>query len=601
MRLTELKLQNLRAFGSESFDLYDFTTLIGPNNCGKSTVLRAIEILLGQVKPSEEEWNQQAGDVPIRITGRFVDITDEERNAPGVASLVYNAEIQLRLTISRENRDLHYEAYTREEHIEGWSDTWGALGNPIREAASMLGIDGAGFRRKSDKERVRQYIRGNRPDLVEYGDPDWTDEGISINEALKQALPRVELVPAVRDAGDEERITQRKNIFQEILDGCVLPEVEATDEYTEIVARADELSHRMLGNGTGLPETCGACQKITEAASAFIDLDVLLRLETPDIMKALRSGARIRLSDGTETPVGLQGHGAQRALVYALVSYIAEKRAVATDRQRSTVLLFEEPEIHVHPQLLRTLRKALKAVAGKDGWQVVLSTHSPVMVDVGDQPQALVIMRRDRETHQPVRQQLKGDPFADLAEGDAERSMLRATLDFHPTVCEAFFADSVVLVEGDSEIAVLRSADEVLAQLGYEGVNVNETTIVSCGGKWTIVPIARLLRAFGISCKAVHDIDRKGLSEEELADLPPIHPFNANGRIADLLGDGNVFAVDDTLEDILFADDEEPSGKDKPYAAWKQMRAILENGRLADMTELAALFRFVHSVSTDII
>ncbi len=191
MRLAELKIENLRGFHSEAFDIYDFTTLIGPNNCGKSTVLRAIQILLGQVKPIADEWNQAAGDEPIRITAKFVDITEEERNAPGVASLVYNAEILLRLTIQKTSRDLAYEAFTREEHIEGWSDTWGSLSKPLRDAANALEVNGTGFRNKSNKERIRQYIRENHADLVVYGDPSWTDEGISINEALKQALPRV--------------------------------------------------------------------------------------------------------------------------------------------------------------------------------------------------------------------------------------------------------------------------------------------------------------------------------------------------------------------------------------------------------------------------
>jgi len=600
MRLAELTVCGLRGIEDETFTIYDFTTFIGPNNSGKSTVLRGLQLLLNQEKPTIEEWHVDHLEDPITITGRFTDITEEERNIPGIASLVYDAEIRLRLSVTKGDKtpDLHYAAFIRDEHIDGWSDSWRSLSGDIRAVAESLGINGTGWRTKANQERIRERIRENRPELVEYGDADWTDTGISIKQALKQGLPRAEIVPAVRDAKDEGQLTQRKNIFAEILENSILPEVESTDEYRTIIEKADDLSQRMSATGAnGLAETNAISRDITKAAGAVIDLKVLFRLDPPDIKKIIGSNARIHLSDGTETPVHLQGHGAQRTLIYALVRYIARQRATAHEHTRPTILLFEEPEIYIHPQLLRVLRKSLKELSSLPDWQVLVTTHSPVMVDVADVPQSLIIMRRNPQTRAIESTQLDHDPFEDKGGVVSERQMLRATLDFHPTVCEAFFADRAVLVEGDSEAAVLGFAEDALLALTGEACDVESTTIVSCGGKWTIIPIARLLGEFRISCRVIHDLDRKGLSDTELETKLAIHPFKANSRIADVVGVDNVYVVDDTLEDIMFSHGDRPSNKDKPFTAWKRMREILENHELAKMSALADLFRFAFGMN----
>jgi hypothetical protein len=433
---------------------------------------------------------------------------------------------------------------------------------------------------------------------VQYGDADWTDEGISINEALKQGLPQVEIVPAIRDAKDEGQLTQRKNIFAEILKNSILPEVEATVEYNEIVQRAATLSQRMMGTaGEPLQETSRISGEISTCAGEVIDLRVLFRLEPPEIKEIIGDGARIRLSDGTETPIAYQGHGAQRALVYALVRYIAQKRSRTGATTRAIILLFEEPELFVHPQLLRTLRTSLKNLAGVPGWQVVVTTHSPVMIDVADNPQSLVIMRRNEETRQNNAVQLNHDPFAVGGVAQNERAMLRAALDFHPTVCEAFFADHAILVEGDSEVAILRYGQRVLHALTGQEHDTDGVTVVSCGGKWTIVPIARLLGQFSIPFRVIHDMDRKGLTNAQLEAAAAIHPFKANAKIAEVVEADNTFIVEDTLENILYPAADDAPTTDKPYGAWKRMNEILDGNQLPNHEALGRLFRFAFNVA----
>jgi predicted ATP-dependent endonuclease of OLD family len=218
------------------------------------------------------------------------------------------------------------------------------------------------------------------------------------------------------------------------------------------------------------------------------------------------------------------------------------------------------------------------------------------MIDVADKPQSLAILRKPDRVAGISIHQLDRDPFVGDDGIVDERQMLRAALDFHPTVCEAFFADHAVLVEGDSETAIFQFGRTVLPLLLGRDYDVDPYTIVSCGGKWTIIPIARLLILFGIPVKIIHDKDAKGRTTAQLAELPGFHPYNANRRIADVAGADNVFVVDDTLEDILFTDPGERDDEDKPYRAWKRMKELVESNTLNTVPRVVEMIRFAYGV-----
>lgn len=273
-----------------------------------------------------------------------------------------------------------------------------------------------------------------------------------------------------------------------------------------------------------------------------------------------------------------------------LQSQMKEKE---TEYNRGTILLYEEPELFIHPHLMRRLKASLKELADHPNWQVIVTTHSPFLIHVGEDPQSLVILRRKNGFSPPEICYLEHDPFAG-EDQNYEREALRATLDFHPTVCEAFFAQRVVLVEGDTELAVLVHQSELCAWAGLDPLQASNCTVVSCGGKWTIPGMARLLKAFKIPFRVVHDRDRKGRSEENLRLAKGFDPYSANKRIAEIVDPENIMVIDDTFEDILW--DKNPPKKDKPYHAWKRVKELCEEkSNLDHLPELKKLVYFVYS------
>jgi putative ATP-dependent endonuclease of OLD family len=583
MNLSQIEIRNFHSIEYLKLNLYDFSSLIGPNNCGKSTILRAIEIFLNQIKPDKEEWRRGFENENIEIIGTFDNIQDWERDMPGVSGLVNNGIIKLKYTVSQAegNVTTNYECYVKETYITGFSDTWAEVSDQVKEVAQSLGFNnGASWRTKANRERVKEKIISDYPDLVSYGNEKWTSENISIAPALKQAIPQAVIVPAVKDASDETKTTN-KTAFGILLNKIVLPAVQATDEYKELLKIVEKLTDKLTGKSEEKLKTIEELTNdLSNRLSSLIESKALITLTPPDTEKFLGSNTTIKIDDGTETSVNLQGNGLQRALIFSLIEVLAKNTSKVVGEGefanvRNTILLFEEPELFLHPHLMRRLKNALKLIANNPNWQVVISTHSPFLIDVVDNPKSLIILKRCSPIAPPCCYQLEEDPFShpDL---DYEKTALRASIDFHPTVNEAFFAERVVLVEGDTEIAVFKHEDNLHTFLGIPNEKYENITIVSCGGKWTIPAIARLLSKFQIDFRVVHDIDRKGRTESQLQSIPAIDPYNANAKIKEACNGAPIYMIDDTFEDILWDRNEvDFSSKDKPFKAWKKIKQYI--------------------------
>ena len=604
MRLKSLQIQNFRSIDKFSINLRDFTSLIGPNNSGKSSLLRAIEIFLNQETPELEEWRKNHEKEPIIIEGVFDEIQEWERDTSGISGLVHNNEIRLRCKsnqIETPNGDIkastpQYEAFTQEITIIGWSDKLSEASQDIQDIASSLNFNGTNWRNSANKERARQVIRETRPDLMTIGAERWSSDSISINAALKQALPQAVLIEAVRDASEDAK-PAAKTPFGLLMNKLVFPAIQKSDEYKQFIGAVQALDAKIRGNGVEKFETVKKLeQDIHDRMSSIIESKAIVTLDTPDTEKFIGGSAKIKIDDGIETPIHLQGHGVQRSLIFALIEVLAKQDSMVKpnsdtqatpegatppdSKQRATILLFEEPELYIHPHLMRRLQQSLQDISESQNWQVIISTHSPFLVDVATDPLSLVILRREKSSLSPVAIQLESDPFNDEA-SKHDREALRAALDFHPTVTEAFFAQKVVLVEGDTEVAVLRHEKHLLPLAKIDKGKIDTTTIVSCGGKWTIPGMARLLSKFKIPFRVIHDLDRKDLTDEEIKILPdtkPLHPYNVNARIAQFVAAENIYAVDDTFEHLLGKSE---TTSDKPYKAWKAVRDLCK-----DVTDL---------------
>jgi putative ATP-dependent endonuclease of OLD family len=119
------------------------------------------------------------------------------------------------------------------------------------------------------------------------------------------------------------------------------------------------------------------------------------------------------------------------------------------------VVVLEEPEAHLHPQLQHGLVAYLKEVVERrPEVQVILTTHSDEIV-AACEPEDLVVLRRD-EVGRPAARTIKS---FDLSE--TKLAQARRHLDVNRSA--SLFADRAVLVEGITDAIVLRAVARVWA------------------------------------------------------------------------------------------------------------------------------------------
>lgn len=593
MELKNFKVQGFRCIAKAELKVRNVTSVIGPNNAGKSSILQALGLFLETSGPDPGDWPRQETE-EMTFEAVFGELTTAERASPALASLVYNNEVRIRVRHQKkEKTESHWECWRKPEKIEGWSEKFGECAAYIQTMVKALGLGAKDFTGKTSvRESIRQAIRDLHPDKVTLEDAEaWISEGFSITNSLQQAFPRPCFIPAVTDAAEEASV-KAGTAFQQLLASAVLPAVEETPEFQGLVEKAKQLGER-LENGAPIEKIEAVKKDISSRLADLIPAKILLSLRTPDANKYIGANVGLRLDDGGTTDIERQGHGLQRALIFAMLEHLAERQKSAANG-RPGILLFEEPELYVHPHLLRRYRDVLRKIGEKEGWQVVLTTHSPIMVDVGHDAEGLVIARRPSPTQAPTFHQVSADPFGNDADS---RSRLRAVLDFHPTSAEAFFATNVLLAEGDSELAIFGGGIDwpSLPTLGL--APARDLTVVNCGGKWTIPAFMKVLAAFKIPFKVLHDLDAKGRPAEELATLDGVDPYRANARIAAEVNaasaaglDARVHVVADTLEDVLWAT-RPPTKRDKPYRAWQRAKELhAAPAQILDSFKMVLLF-----------
>lgn len=88
------------------------------------------------------------------------------------------------------------------------------------------------------------------------------------------------------------------------------------------------------------------------------------------------------------------GHGAVRSAIFSLLLMkdIAEEYERVENR-KDYIVLFEEPELFLHPKLMKQLRSLIYKVSETESpYQILCASHSPQMIDITKEKSSLVRM-----------------------------------------------------------------------------------------------------------------------------------------------------------------------------------------------------------------
>lgn len=605
MKLTRFEIHNFKGLQEISLDWDDILVLIGENNCGKSSVLQALEWFLSGKKLSDESlFCDRCCDEghQIELIGHFSELSDYEKAAVAVRGRTYNDEWILKKSFwQNEQRSWQeqYYSYSEQEEFTNWPEKetswsyWPDEYQPIIEEIPNKPSKPNDVSRK----KLQTLVRQKRPDLVK-AQVTWQPNpggGGSWKSNANSIIPHFIFVRAVHDVTAE---TQSKGTtpFGKIVNLVVERKLAKREEIKQLKVQLTRVLE-MFRPDPGHPE-----KRAKEIQGLEQDLNALLgRLmqakaliepgDLPDIGSLLLPNTTLKLDDGFETDVEHQGHGLQRALLVSLLQILAElenepedeqekdeDKKVETERSesersvadgviagstfiRSTILAVEEPELYLHPQMERKMRDVLYDLAASNNYQVICTTHSPIFLNIAEKHRAVVRLEKNQNTRKVAKRQVTSEIFTGDTASDRKKH-LRMVLDFDPSANELFFAKRVVLVEGDTETAVLPQAAKLMGIFAKYSHLEHDVTIVNCHGKWTIPAFQEVLNHFQIEYCVLHDQD----SEDSPA-------FGANEVIGGLLPSlENRYVFVENVEQSLGMDP--IPQKDKPIRALEHIYTL---------------------------
>ncbi len=165
------------------------------------------------------------------------------------------------------------------------------------------------------------------------------------------------------------------------------------------------------------------------------------------------------------------------------------------------LLLIDEPENALHPMAARAAQRHLYKLAASPDWQVLMTTHSPYFINPFEDHTTVVRLERSSGAgNGPITPKTYRSDHINFEGNEKER--LQALQHIDPSFAEVFFGSYPLLVEGDTEhAAFMATIIERDHQL------MDRVTIIRARGKAILLPLIKVLKHFKISFGIIHDCD----------------------------------------------------------------------------------------------
>lgn len=574
MKLKQIEIDKFRSIDHISIEIGNLAILIGENNAGKTSILKALELFFqDSVRGINEEYfyfkNQNQ---PISISLTYDRLTEYERNQKYLKHWILKDSIKVKKVIEWDNQSQKYkmtlfgwQAKPKEVHFD--LSRFDEYKPKIKEIIDdnrlpeYFKMDTGKVTQKSYKEGVLRHIEEGK---VEFGDPGWENNPGGYKEVFSDLLPRFYLVPAVKDAQDESKTTQQTmlgKLISDLTNRIISKNPKFDDVKKQIEGLKKYLNKSEEGDDS---ERLQEIKDFEETLSSIIDENmpgtkVGIEIVTPELVDLFKD-TKITLDDALPTSIDSKGHGLQRALIFAYIRAYA-KTISAIEREeesftRNFILAIEEPELYLHPNGQRKMMNVLRNISIKD--QVLACTHSNFFVDMYEY-QNIIIVNRDNSGPTNVFQ-VTDEIFK--AEDEESRRRLKKTFRylslFDLSRSEMFFSKKVVLVEGDTEKFIVPFWASRLAQKDKKyDFSSNNICVIECGGKTNLHIFMRVLNKFKIPYVVIHDIDPIDFPEDKEdktdQEKSKLRMFEENNFIEKTLDPkyGHIIRINPELEIVI--------------------------------------------------
>lgn len=534
MKIKWLCIKNYRSCKDVQIEFWTLHALVGANNSGKSSILRALDFLFNPSTKkidSESFWNKNTNE-KIWIEAVFDDLSNNEKETLKGYLRPDNTFHIARSCKLKENTETDSPAdeefeisqhycmpmprieWLREDKINtnNITDWWRNRNDLVFKEQNFVDfIGGARLGVGAWKEKAKEFIEQYLED--EDFEDTWADNPRGYANVLKGTLPHFIFVPAVRDLSEETKVLKTNpfgRLLYEVLDGV-------TEDQKEDLGRSLENIRNKL-NRTGGDNRLESIKKtekrLNEVLNNYMDADLEIEFQPPNIQMLLTT-PKLFADDGFKNIVENKGHGLQRSIIFSILQCYSELiKGKESQKKRTTIFAIEEPELYMHPQAQRNIRDVLKEITLSND-QIIFATHSSLLLDVAYFDEIIRVHAiqtnengKTVQTHiwQLPMEKMIEDINARCTQATASEESIRELYAnaYHPTRSEGFFAKSIILVEGATEQYALPIYAEAL---GYSLDKLN-ISVVDCGGKGQMDRLYRIFNELGIPCYMLFDYDK---------------------------------------------------------------------------------------------
>ncbi len=477
MQIDSVTIHNFRSIQDATLSFQDYSIIVGENNVGKSNIIDAIRCFYGDIEFKEDDFCRACNTKPKKNTS--------QKDNKKVAWI----EIEYNLT------DKEYGALPKKYQIT------------------------------ANKLRIRKDLSGTG---AFYG---YTKEGLETStfcgqrNSIPTNLGHIIYVPAVVDVNGNTKTSGTTALNNLISLICQNPSFQKEmDIHLQSAIRSLNL--------VTSPKLKSISQAINnEIKSSGVNVNIGTRkFTTEEILKFLLN---INVDDGVG-PMDLSkiGTGVQRRIIASLIKLnahytsiserhkkkrrftsedfqsatekltanltlntVAQEKATHRFRPRMDLLLFEEPEVSLHPAAIADLAHDLHDFAKTHNQQVIATTHSSQLVseDIMD-IRGLIRVEKQKNRTVTYQNQIP----------DADLQMAKNMVYFDRPRSDMFFAKKVILVEGPTEYMLynyLKRRGDLPHSL------TQNVTLIETVGKWSMPYFLKVLNNYNIRHAVLYDTD----------------------------------------------------------------------------------------------
>ncbi|OBZ33315.1 ATP-binding protein [Megasphaera sp. DISK 18] len=386
MYLTRFKLKNFRGYQEEvEIEFNDLTAFVGKNDCGKSTILEALDIFFndnkGTVKIDRDDLNITAtdrGDKDVVMTAYFKDFPESividatnTTNLKDEYLLNENGELEIQKIFP--NASTSFKTFILANHPQNpeCNDLLYLKSTALKKKIKDLELDESVDMTKNAE--MRNAIWNHYRDDLELAETpiDLTKEDAKKYwSKISTYLPIYSLFQADRNNSDSDDEVQDplRNAVKEIVRSEDLQQ-EFNDVAEKVLEKLNEVAARTLDKLKEMDEETAETLKPA--------IPAVTELKWADVFK------NVSIAGDEGIPLNKRGSGVRRLI---LLNFFRAEAARKLEEQRVTnstasiIYAIEEPETSQHFSNQLKLVKAFKDLSALNNVQIILTTHSGVIV-----------------------------------------------------------------------------------------------------------------------------------------------------------------------------------------------------------------------------